>query len=285
MGKRTWVAAWVVALAVAIPAVAADDRVMQPYVLYTPEVATMVSLVESVVSPGSKVLYDKSGGRLLVLAMPEDHARVQEMLKDINQPLANIRIEVSTEEAGQEQLDQIGVSGSGEVVVDSDGARVEGQVTPRADSRRNRRQKDTRQSVLLQSGGEAVLRVGEEVPFAEWLVGYGHNQGYAVQAVETREVGAVLRVQARVIGNGPLISLKLTPEITGMTDGRPGTIQYTRLSTDVTVEDGQTLSLGGLTEHSEFFERFLVGVDREGRRRTLTLTVTPHIERPTAPNP
>lgn len=276
--------AWALLLmAMAMGSVAADNRVMETYPLYTPEVAVVVSVAESVASPGSRVLYDKTGGRLLILATAEDHVRLREVLNGINQPLPNVRIEVSIKESGQQELSSIGVSGEGTVVVTDDDTEVSGTVKPRVQSRAERRSRGVKQTLLLQSGGEAVLRVGEEVPNAEWLTSYGQQQGYAPVIVETREVGAVLRVHARVIGDGPLISLKLTPEFTEIgKDGVQGLI-FTRLSTDVTVEDGATISLGGLDENSEFFSRFLIGADREGKRRALTITLTPHIEHPAAP--
>lgn len=257
----------------------ADSRVMQIYPLYTPDAAATISVVESVLGAEGRVIYDKPNVRLLVVATEEQQKNVAEILGQLNVPPANIRIEVAMDESLQEKMLSLGVDTEGQVVIDGGNADVNATVTPHVSNRSSRRGRTMKQSLLLQSGGEAVLHIGEEVPYAEWIVNYGVSQGYFPQYVQMREVGAVLRVQARVIGDGPLISLKLTPEISGMSDSGQQTLQFTRLSTDVTVEDGQTLDLGGLSENSEFFQKFLIGLDRNGSQRALTLKVTPRIER------
>lgn len=261
-------------------AMAQDGRVMQAYPLYTRDAAALISMVEAVSGTDGRVIYDKPNGRLLVLATADAQVDVADVIRQLNVPPVNVRIEVAVEESKQEQLVAMGVEGGADVVIVEDTVNVDASVRPYAQRRSDRHGRTTRQTLLLQSGGEATLHIGEEVPNADWLVQYGINQGYMMRALELREVGAILRVQARVIGEGPLISLKLTPEITGLADGGKETIQFTRLSTDITVQDGQTVDIGGLTENSEFYSRFLVGMDRNGKRRSLAITVTPRIERP-----
>ncbi len=257
-----------------------DRRVMQAYPLFTPEVVAMISVAESVLGPGSRVIHDRTNGRLLVLATDDDHARLRETLEAINQPPVNIRIEVAIEEDEREQLTAVGVSGDAEVRVEDDRVEARGRVAPRIQARDDRRRRTMRQTLLLQSGGEAVLHIGEEAPQVEWLVRYGDVHGDAVRVASPRETGALLRVQARVIGDGPLISLKLTPEVTARGEGGPERYRFTRLSTDITVSDGQAIRLGGLEENSEFYRRFLIGIDRQGAQRALTIVLTPRIEAP-----
>ncbi|MCE9614272.1 MAG: hypothetical protein K8T26_08350 [Lentisphaerae bacterium] len=275
----------IIALGLAIVAASAgeDSRLMHVYPLYTAEAAAVVSMVESVLGPAAKVIYDKPNGRLLILATAEEHKQVADVLTQVNVAPMNIRIEVTTDESEQQELSSFGVSGDGTVTVDDSGTSVSGTVRPRASQRSGRRGRAVKQTLLLQSGGEAVLHVGEEVPYADWIMQYGVNQGYLPQVVTMREVGALLHVQARVIGDGPLMTLKLTPELTGVSDTGAQSITFTRLSTDITVQDGQTLDIGGLTSNVEFYEKFLMGLDRGGNRRALTIKVTPHIEAPAKP--
>lgn len=259
---------------------AADARRMEVYPLYTSDAASVVSALQMVMGPDAKVIYDKGGVRLLVLAGDSDQQQAKDLLAKLNVPPVNVRVEIAIDESSEQQLSSIGISGGGDVVVTGDGVQASGSVQPRVEDRRKRRKQSNKQTLLLQSGTDAVLHVGQEVPYAEWLVHYGCSQGYAPKAIEMREVGALLRVQARVIGDGPLVSLKLTPELSGLTAEGAQTISFTRLSTDVTLQDGQTINLGGLNENAEFYDKFLVGLDRSGRRRALSISVTPHIEAP-----
>jgi len=261
----------------------ADDRELEIYPLYSPDAAAIINVVESTIGPSGKVIYDKSGSRLLVLADREAHVDVAAIMKKVNVPPVNVRINLVMRDEGRITDSGFAIRGSGEVVVTPDDTDVNVSVRPEVRSRSTRTGRNTRQSLLIQSGTEGVLKVGAEVPFLHWLTNYGVNRGYIVEHVEMREVGAFLRVQARVIGDGPLISLKLTPELSGLAGEGQQQVKFTHLSTDLTVRDGQTISLGGLEEDSEFYRKFLVGVDSRGNRRELRISVTPTIEAPAAP--
>jgi type II secretory pathway component HofQ len=266
-------------LAGVLAAAHADDaRIMEVYPVFTPDAAVLVSTVQAVLGEDAKVIYDRAGGRIMVLATTEEQVRAVEVLSKLNLPPPNIRIDVTINESDRHQLTEFSLDASGGVAVTPESAQAGVRAEGRANRRRDQHRRALRQTLLVQSGGEALLRVGEEVPYVEWLVDYGFRQGYISQHVTMREVGASLRIQARVIGNGPLISLTVTPELAGLSDAGDQRIVYTHLSTHMTIEDGQTVELGGLNENTDFFEHFLVGVDRESSHRALTISATSHIE-------
>jgi hypothetical protein len=276
---RNW--AILVALgASCLSAVAAAQAEMKIYPLSVPDAEDVIEAVKLVAGPDAKVVHDKASSRLFVFATPEAHRQVGELLKEANVPLRNVRIEVVMDDAGGSRDAGIGATGGGEVLVTPGGASYRARVSPYARARTTTTTSSVQQTLMVRDGGEASIRVGQDVPFAETLVNYGRQWGYIEQRVVMQSVGASLKFSPRIVGDGPLITVKVTPELSGLADGHMQTIHYTRAASEVTVREGEPFTLGGLGEDREFSSKFLVGVDRQGTQRQLQIRLTAHIVRP-----
>jgi type II secretory pathway component GspD/PulD (secretin) len=122
-----------------------------------------------------------------------------------------------------------------------------------------------------------VLEVGQSVPHLAWLETYALQHGYLAARVDWRHVGARLVVEPEIVGGGPAIRLRLTPELSGLVDGQPMRTRFSRVSTEVTVNSGDSFRIGGLDQDAAFYERFLVGASRSGRQESLEVVLTPTI--------
>lgn len=215
---------------------------------------------------------------IYVRATLDDHAVIAEMLKALDRPARNIRIVVRFLDDAREQQRHIGVDAAGEFRWgDRNSGRI--QLQPRITHSDTKLSGRTEQTLLTLDGGSASLFVGEEIPYAPWIIRRGRQWGYFEPQVQVQPVGAFLAVEPRILGDGPMIRVRLTPELsyrTGVED--PRSIRFTRLSTEVTVRDGQAIDLGGLAEESDFYRRFLTGRDRSGRTRRQQIQLTPSIE-------
>ncbi len=80
-----------------------------------------------------------------------------------------------------------------------------------------------------------------------------------------------------MLDDGSHIRVKLTPALSGYVDHTLLRSQFARVATEVTVADGQSFSIGGLTKDESFYSKFLVGFDRSGRTQTLDITLTPRV--------
>lgn len=237
-----------------------------------------VEMVQAVVGDQGKVILDRAGGRLLVLAPAVKHAEVQRVVDALNVPPKNIRIEVEFRDAASHAGLEAGVQGGGLVVTGPGGTRTMGAAGVRVEQWSDRTTSNTRQQLLVMSGGQASIFVGKAVPYVDWLVDYGYRCGYVQQQqVRWERVGAALVVQPVVLGDGPTIRVRLTPELSGPADGRTQRIRYANVATEVTVTDGVPFSLGGLTEHRDFYSRFLIGTDQSGRQRALDIVLTARV--------
>ncbi len=233
----------------------------------------------TVVAEGGHVVKDAQGRRLIVVTTSGRHETLNEVLGDADAMAGNVRIDVRFRETGVTRDAGAAVRGEGEVVFGPGGPN--GTIVLRPEVRHTVTEMidDTRQMLMAASGREAVLRVGESVPYIDWITEYGWYGGYTESRIQWQDVGSFLVMTPTIMGDGSTIHVRLTPELRGHADGQPQRVRFAGVSTEVLVRDGQTISLGGHIEDQSFYRRFLVGVDRSGAQRQLDIELTPHIVR------
>ena len=77
-----------------------------------------------------------------------------------------------------------------------------------------------------------------------------------------------------------MMKIRITPVLSGLVDGKPFQVRYTQVATEVSARDGQPVRLGGMDRHNEFYNRFLIGIEKTSKTSTLNITMTPRIMRP-----
>ncbi len=240
-------------------------------------------IVKTVVGESGKVFFDPASRKLMVLASSNTHAAVAGIVKQLNVPPRNVSVAVRFLGQDDETQRSASVSAQGGVVINSSGTHSTLRIQPNLVDRRSETSSNTRQQLLVSSGRQASIFIGEEVPYIEWLMEYGRRYHYIEQQLSWQRVGATLVIEPVVIGDGPLIRIKLTPELTGLVDNNPYRTRFANVATEVTVSDGVPFTLGGLTEKNDFYTRFLIGMDHNGRRKTLDIELTATIIPPSGP--
>jgi type II secretory pathway component GspD/PulD (secretin) len=234
-------------------------------------------MIRSIVGEDGNVAVDARGQRLLVMTTDERHAQIAAMMKKLNVPPKNVRIDVHFAGGGASHEAEASVSGDGQVVYEDGVTHGTIRIKPRILNETTTTSSDVLQTLMVASGREGALRVGEEVPYVEWIMDYGYSHGILAQRVNWQRVGASLLVEPTVVGDGPTIRVRITPQLSGLVDGRPMQTRFASVATEVYVTDGQTFPIGGLDQHRDFYSRFLVGRSRSGSAETLTISLTPHI--------
>lgn len=252
--------------------------------VYSVGAADMNSTIEAVrmfVGEEGQVTPDPVHQRLLVVTTPERHAQISELMKKLAVPPRNVLIEVAIDSVDSQDAFETSVSGSGEITRGLDGFGGTIKLKPRIINQTTSRTGSEIQTLLVSSGREASLRVGESVPYLQWITEYGLHGGWNTPQLAWQEVGSFLIVQPTIVGEGPLVRVRLTPELRGLVDGQPQHTRFAAVSTEVVVRDGESISLGGLDQNREFYSRFLVGTARDGGTQKLNIRLTPRIQSPT----
>jgi hypothetical protein len=240
-----------------------------------PEAALLAA--KAIVGESGTVTLERAGNRLLVLATSAEHKKLAEVLARLNVRPRNVQIEVQFRGRATAREAEASLGGSGEVVQEKGVLRTTIRIQPRLLNSTTTSSHDVRQILLVASGREGYLRVGEQVPYLEWLVDYGLHWGVYRERVQWQEVGAFLIVRPEIVGDGPLIRVQLTPELRGLVNGSPYHTRFAGVTTEVVVQSGQTFPLGGLDQHQAFYQRFLVGGRSEDTVEKLDILLTPRI--------
>lgn len=270
------------AIAQTPPAAEAPPMKFEVYPIGAGDMDSTLDAVRAFVGDEGQVTPDPVHQRLLVATTPERHAQIAALMQKLTVPARNVMIEVAFDSAGSANSFDASVSGSGEWTTGIGGTAI---FRPHLSSQSTTMSGSERQMLLVSSGREASLRVGESVPYLQWFIDYGMYGGWTVPQLTWQEVGSFLLVQPTVIGDGPLVRIKLTPEISGLVNGSPERVRFTSVATEVVVQDGQSISIGGLDQHREFYDRFLIGVSRDGSTHNVNIRLTPRIQPPTTPPP
>jgi general secretion pathway protein D len=107
-------------------------------------------------------------------------------------------------------------------------------------------------SVVTLDNEEATLSVGEEVPFVTGSfssISNNTSSGNPFTTVNREEVGVMLKVKPQISkGNG--VRLEIEQESSKVKSGEPGlqTTSKSTMQTNVMIQDGELLILGGLIE-------------------------------------
>lgn len=274
---KTWCTIVLFALAVLVSSAQQEQSRFEVYSLEFADAQSAVEMVKAIVGPTGSVSLDETNRRLLVVATDEKHAQVANMVRKLDVPPKNVRIEVRFIGSSSQQNTGAGIGASGEIVRDEGITRTTIKVKPRLENTSIAAASDVAQVLLVASGCQGVLRIGESVPYVEWLVGYGLRCGSLQQRINWKDVGASLIVEPIVIGEGPMIRIRLTPELSGLVDGNVYRTSFASVATEVVVQDGQTFQIGGLDKDEDFYSRFLIGFDRSGSQQKLNITLTPRI--------
>jgi hypothetical protein len=260
-------------------AVLAADRVLEIYPLGQTEAELAAEVIRPLLAPEDQLIVDAKGSRILIRAEPATQEQVAGVIRQLAVPVQNVRIDVEFAEQGQSRDAGLGVGGGGRVTWPASGGEASGtvRVGVTGGARTDSIQRRTVQSLLVASGREASLRVGESVPQIDWFMEYGRHHGVWVGQVVWQEVGSILVVQPTVIGSGPDIRIRIIPELSGRVDGESRRVRFASAATEVTVRAGQTVSLGGMQKDESFYSRFLFGFSRGGETRALEITLTPSL--------
>ena len=241
--------------AAAAPEPAATNAVFAACGMLTVDSAETAAALQRLVGPETRLVYDKGSGSLLVFGPPAAHALLRDALRGANRPPLNVRLDVAIGEARRATAAGVREAAAAQ----------------------------TRQQLVVRSGGEAALQIGETVPFANDLIAWGHRRGLIAREVTLRRVGASLAVRALVIGDGPLVQVTLTPELSGVYTRQGDRIRFTEAATALTVRYGEEVTLASFAEHADFYRLFLAGAAPAGEqtRQQITLRVT--LDAPAAP--
>lgn len=260
-----------------------EEPVFKAYEINFADPSNAVEIVRNLVGPAGKVFYDNATRRIIVMAPGNSHTSIADLVQQLNVPPKNVSVTVRFLGKGRNRETGASISGTGSIILDGNGTRSGFAMQPKVVHQSSESTSRTTQQLLVASGRQASLFIGEEVPYVEWLMEYGRRHHYFEERIVWQRVGASLVIEPFVVGDGPTIRLRVTPELSGLVDKNPYRVRFSKVATEVFVNDGIPFPLGGLAEKNDFYSRFLIGLDSSGARQTLDIELTARIIPPGGP--
>ena len=264
---------------IAVPAFAGEGRVSEVHPLGVADVAAAHELVLGLLSPGGRAVLDEGHNTIIVLDLPETQARVRRLLRSLQKPLSNIRVESRIADRESGRTAELGASGQLIASVPPGAASGSVHFNVRNESSTNSRSAE--QFVVVSSGSEATIAIGKQIPYLGWLAAFGEKGGLIAGDIAWKEVGSRLAVRATAIDGGRKVRLYVVPELeyfvggSRRTKGKRKEVAFAGAATEMVVESGREVRIGGGEEREELFSRFLVGYDRQRRVRRVDIFIRP----------
>jgi hypothetical protein len=254
-------------LATSLAAQSPESRfVVETYDLGLTNVGAAAEAVRPLLSSGGRVVEDERNHRIIVVDLPEVQRAVRAALRRVEVSARNIRLTVTFR--WKAASDRAGVRvrpRGGDLSVDGDLSRSQSTTT-------------ARQELLVLSGGKGMLRIADEVPYADWFWTWGLGRGLWVEGVRWREVASGMEVEPVALPEGR-IRIRLTPYFEYFLDARREVTRVHALSTEVVANEGEEIVLGGVPANdTEFRERFLIGYDRARGTSQASITLRATVE-------
>ncbi len=111
-------------------------------------------------------------------------------------------------------------------------------------------------TLMVLDNEEAILQIGDQVPIAiQSSTSNAGENAPTVTSIEYRDTGVILTVKPNISKNGRVV-LDVTQEISTVTETQTSgidspTIRQRKIATNVLLNDGTTLALGGLVQESD----------------------------------
>ena len=114
---------------------------------------------------------------------------------------------------------------------------------------------------IVQDGGDSTLRIATRVPYqdAQFYRDYATGAGYLTRGFAFEDVGTSLKVHADVLADHR-IRLRLVPTVSYFSPGGAGAIEFTDATTELVVENGKPVEIGGGTTRTEEITRRILGL-------------------------
>jgi type II secretory pathway component GspD/PulD (secretin) len=208
---------------------------------------SLLPVVEHMKSGEGKVTVDSNTDSLIVVDYPQNLQRMAEVLKTLDVPEKQVEIKVLVAEVTDAFLGQAGLSLGQSVMAPERFDRMRYLLERSKNS--NVRSEMT---VLTMSGKPASIKVAQDEILWGAVVSVPESKTITVAPVAKRSAGKFLEVLPGVNNDGS-ITVTLRPEVSEFQKDR--SIYERSIITQVNVESGDTIAIGGLEAEKKYTEQ------------------------------
>lgn len=228
----------------------------------------IVPIVQTVLSPKGKVVADDRTNKIFVYDQPDRFAAVEDLLKEVDIPLKNIRIK--TEMVDEEELKR---SGAGIRWVETGGG---WRVGAFLENRTVKWNVKASQNLLVLDGEEGEIRLGSSVPLRGFFLQYLYGQGYLLPTVQLVQASTGFKVKPRL--RGAEIRLEIIPFLQYPDPSGTRFIRFGEAVTTLRIPNEGSAILADSDVSGESVSRFILGSITGKERSRLLMVVSARVE-------
>jgi len=187
-----------------------------------------------------------------------------------------VRVAIEFRDSAIESRDD--AQGSARVIIRENGP-FGSRAAVRGESATTRVQRTSGIFTIVEDGGDSTLRVATRVPYEDvsFFRDYASGAGYLRSTVGFNDVGTSLKVHAEVLSDRR-VRVRLVPSVSYFSVDGSGAIDFTDAATDVVVENGQPIAIGGGTSRAEALTRRILGYGRTSRESESSIVLTASVQ-------
>ena len=204
-----------IALMITLP-LAAQPQIKVFTLANRPASAT-IDMVRALLQPGESVFAEDRLQRLIVKAAPERLEQIRQLLEQVDIAAPQVWITIAQSASNPYSSGGLLQNTQGQQNVNSS------------------------QQLLVMSGEKGSVTVGEDIPQVQPFWNFANGLGMVDAGVVFQRVSTGFSVEPTVIGQN--VRLRLTPWMSYQSAKGPGRIEFTEGSTQVTMKNGETLTV------------------------------------------
>ncbi len=234
-----------VGVALLLVALSAGAGSLQIYVPRSRPAEELAPLVQSLLAGQGQAVADPHSGKLILSGDPEAIAQALAALRELDQPVRQYRVDSETSTRKELEGESARVDGW----IDAGGVRIGRVVGPegvrvRANAGSGGSSERLAASVVVMEGRSAEIWTGSDVPVTTRTIERAGTYSRVTESTELVRVRSGFRVRPRSVGSDE-IEVEITPIVEEL--GRGGSIAETGASTQIRVNPGESVAIGGIT--------------------------------------
>ena len=178
-----------------------DDTIVKTYPLVISDTNSVIEAVKAITADKAKIYFYQPNNELIISATSNQHSTITTLLKEINIPAPNVRVDVVFLQAGRENDFSFGNAQEQRPKMTRNGNTIQFNTSPRIRGQSTTTMNNNSQTVVVKNGKQASIFMGTSVPFYLWLIDFAVKWQYIniiEQKFEMKQVGSSLLVEPHI---------------------------------------------------------------------------------------
>lgn len=201
-----------------------------------------------------KIIYNKRNREFMIFADNNQHKQINDIYKKIESDLKMIRVVISKKSSLIENK-RGGLKTGAEISLKNREVRSMVNFKYKFTTDKKSLSSDSSQTLLVLTGHDAFIEVGEYSPHEDWFINFGINNGFISRGLRYQFSGSRVLIRPTLLNDGRIL-LTIVPEYSLLCGDKNNSIRVTSLQSEIIVSEGEVFKLTENEQNNEFYDLF-----------------------------